>query len=229
MQYQLNISIDQAGVQQIYAQGQAITIVKSVVSAPLGTGNLPVAWLNFKPLEENQVTWIENYNIYASTTSLTAGATIQQTSVTGAPVQTAWTYTFQDGVFTGAAGGSASTFNMMNEQGGIYTCGLSQQATINGATVDAPLNAIPVGNNESATFTPEETVSIFLANSVNNGVVLSQVASNALTVTLSSQNPAAKIGFTDSTNTFFLPSSSSIVSPAQFAAMLHSARSHAPA
>ncbi len=89
MQYQLNISIDQPGCQQIYKANQAITIVKSVVANPLASGNLPVAWINFQPLEENSVIWVENYNIYATTTSLTAGATIVQTSVTGAPVQTA--------------------------------------------------------------------------------------------------------------------------------------------
>jgi hypothetical protein len=223
MQYQLNISIDQPGCQQIYKANQAITIVKSVVANPLASGNLPVAWINFQPLEENSVTWVENYNIYATTTALTAGATIVQTSVTGAPVQTGWLYTFAEGGFTGASGGAAGTFNMQNEQGGMLNFGLSQQAMANNVPVNAPLNSIPVGNDESASFTPEETVSIFLANSVNNGVVLSQVASNALVVTLSSQNAIANIGFTDSNNTFYLQAPAS-ESPADYSRLLRSAR-----
>ncbi|HEY1475993.1 MAG TPA: hypothetical protein VGF53_18140 [Pseudolabrys sp.] len=228
MQYQLNISIDSAGVQQIYNQNQAITIVKSVVSAPLNTGNLPVAWINFQPLEENTVTWIENYNMYASTSSVVAGATIQQTSVTNAPVQTGWLYTFEDGVFTGASGGAAGTLNMLNSQGSQFTFGLSQSATVNNVAINAPLNAVPVGNNENCSFTPEENVSIFLSNVVNNGVVLSQVASNALPVTLTSQSPIANIGFTDSSNTFYLVTASA-ESPAAFARMLRSTRSRARA
>lgn len=224
MLYQLNISIDQAGCQQIYAANQAITIVKSVVANPLSSGNLPVAWINFQPLEENSVSWIENYNMYATTTTLSAGATIVQTSVTGAPVQPSWLYTFEDGVFTGASGGAAGTFNMLNEQGGMLNFGLSQSATVNNVTINAPLNAIPVGNNENASFTPEENVSIFLSNSVNNGVVLSQVAGNALAVTLSSQNPTANIGFTDATNTFYLQAAAA-EGPADFARLLRSTRS----
>ncbi len=102
--------------------------------------------------------------------------------------------------------------------------GLSQQAMVNNVPVNAPLNSIPVGNDESATFTPEETVSIFLANSVNNGVVLSQVASNALVVTLSSQNAIANIGFTESSsNTFYLQAPASEL-PADYARLLRSAR-----
>jgi hypothetical protein len=204
MQYQLNINIDNAGLNQIYNAGQAVTLVKSVVANPLGSGNLPIAWVTFQPLEVNLVSWIENYNIYATTTSLVAGATIVQTSVTGAPVLTGWMYTFAEGQFTGAVGGSASTYNMTNEQQGMFNFGLSQQALVNGTQVMAPLNAIPVLNNEQATFTPEESVSIFLSTSTNNGVVLSQVAGNALPVTLTSQNPTANIGFTDSTNSFYL-------------------------
>lgn len=204
MQYQLNISIDSNGLNQIYAANQAVTIVKSVVANPLAAGNLPIAWIAFQPFLQNSVSWIENYNIYATTTQLMAGATIVQTSITGAPVQTGWTYTFAQGQFTGATGGAAGTYTVTNEQGGMFNFGLSQQATVNNVVINAPLNAIPILNNESASFTPEENVSIFLSNTVNNGVVLSQVASNALTVTLTSQNATVNIGFTDSTNTFYL-------------------------
>jgi len=221
MQYGLNISIDSTGLSRIYSSGQAVTIVKSVVSNPVSTGNLPVAWISFQPLQENAVTWVENYNIYATTTLLSAGATIVQTSVTGTPVQTGWTYTFGQGQFTGATGGSTLTFNMSNQQQGSFNFGLSQQATVNNITINAPLNAIPVLYNEGATFTPQENVSIFLSNSVNNGVVLSQVASNALSVTLTSQNPTANIAFNDANNTFYLVGQTAMTSEA-FAMRLQS-------
>ena len=219
MQYGLNISIDSTALQQIYAAGQAVTLVKSVVSNPLSSGNLPVAWVSFSPLQENAVTWQETYNIYGTTTVLSAGATIVQTSVTSTPVQTGWIYTFAQGFFTGAQGGATGTYNMSNQQNGSFSFGLSQQAMVNNVMVNAPLNAIPVLYNEGASFTPEETVSIFLSNSVNNGVVLSQVASNALAVTLTSQNATANIGYNDATNTFYLESAAA-VTPAAFSQRL---------
>lgn len=224
MQYQLNIAIDNAGLHQIYAAGQAVTIVKSVVTSPLASGNLPIGWINFQPLEENSITWMENYSIYATTTALNAGATIVQTSATAPGIQTGWMYTFKQGQFTGAAGGGAKTFNMTNQQGGMFNFGLAQQAMVNNVPVNAPLNAVPVLNNETASFTPEEKVSIFLSNSVNNGVVLSQVAGSALSVTLTSQSPAANIGFTDSNNTFHLQTSQS-QTPDGYAQLLRSTRS----
>jgi len=200
MQYQINISIDDAGLQSIYAANQYVTLVKSIVSNPLP--NLPIAWLAFQPLEGNQVVWIENYYLYATTSVLQSGATITMTSQTGSAAQLGWIYTFQQGIFTGAQG-SGSTFNVSDEMQGSFSFGLAQAATVNNVSTIAPLNAVPVLYNEQASFTPQETISVFLSSYSNNGTVISQVASNALVVTLSSQSPTANLGFNDSTNTFY--------------------------
>lgn len=204
MQYQLSINIDSAGLANIYAANQYITIVKSVTANPLQSGNLPVAWISFQPFQSNIVTWVETYNIYATVSSLQSGATIKQTSVTDVPVQTGMTYTLAEGSFSSASGGGSGVFTCANQQAPMLNFGLSQEAVINGVTVNAPLNAVPILYDESASFTPIENVSIFLSNIVNNGVVLSQIASNALPVTLTSQTPTATIGFADASNTFFL-------------------------
>ena len=204
MQYQINIAIDDAGLQKIYAAAQSVTLVKSIVANPVVSGNLPVVWLAFQPLEENQITWIENYNLYATTTVLLSGTTIMMTSQTQAPVQPGWLYTFEQGQFSGASG-TGSTFNLANQMAsGSFNFGLAQQATVNNVSTLAPLNAQPVLYNEQASFTPIETISIFLSSYSNNGVVISQVASNALTVQLTSQSPIASVGFNDATNTFYL-------------------------
>ncbi|RQS11956.1 hypothetical protein DIE07_10255 [Burkholderia sp. Bp9002] len=204
MNYQISISIDNAGLDTIYNSGLYVTLVKSVVAQPLAQGNLPIAWIAFQPLQQNQITWQEQYTMYASTTVLQAGATIQMTSQSTAPVQTGWLYTFQNGQFNGASGGGASTFNLQNEQQGNFSFGLAQTAIVNNVQVNAPLNAVSVPYNMSATFTPQEQLSLFLASYSNNGSVISQVASNALVITLSSQNPYASVGFNDATNTFYL-------------------------
>jgi hypothetical protein len=208
MQYQVNLSIDNAGLQSIYAAGQSVTFVKSVVSNPVAGGNLPIAWLTFQPFQSNQVIWIENYSLYASTTMLQSGATINMTSTTMGPAQLGWLYSFQNGIFTGQSG-SGSTFNTANQANSpsILNFGLAQTANVNGVSVTAPLNAVPVLYNQQATFTPLEQISIFLSSYQNNGVVISQVAGNALNVTLSSQNPTANVGFNDATNSFYLQSS----------------------
>ncbi|HVG34217.1 MAG TPA: hypothetical protein VM911_14095, partial [Pyrinomonadaceae bacterium] len=108
------------------------------------------------------------------------------------------------GQFTGAAGGGQGTFNVSDQMTGAnFNFGLAQQATINNVTTLAPLNAVPVLYNEGASFTPQENISIFLSSSSNNGTVISQVASTALVVTLTSQQPTANVGFNDADNTFY--------------------------
>ncbi|MBV8299074.1 MAG: hypothetical protein JO083_05980 [Candidatus Eremiobacteraeota bacterium] len=221
MQYQLTIDIDPQGVQNIYNSGQTITIVKSVNSSPLQSGNLPVAWIAFQPLETNVVTWEENYSIYATTTQLQSGATIQMSSTTSGSVQQGWLYTLAGGIFTGTTGGGATTFNAGNAMSQHpFSFGLAQQTFINNVATTAPLNAIPVLYNESVSFTPLETISLFLSSYSNNGVVISQVAGNALVVTLSSQTPSAAIGFNDATNSFFQQSTAKLLDAYDFAKRL---------
>lgn len=204
MQYQLNFAIDSAGVTQIHNNAQYITLVKNVTSNPLATGNLQVAWVSFQPFMNNQVTWVQNYYIYATTTQLQSGVQIIMTSQTVQPAQLGPIYDFSGGVFTTTIQGSANTFNVQNDYGQSLTFGLAQQATINGTSVMAPLNATPIGNAQQGTFTPIETVSIYLSSYSNNGVVISQVAGSALVVQLTSQQPVANIGFNDAQNSFYL-------------------------
>ncbi|WP_394822971.1 hypothetical protein [Pendulispora albinea] len=226
MQYQLNIDISSKGLSNIYDSGQTVTLVKSVVTDPLSGGNLPVAWLAFQPLQSNQVTWMVTYYMYATTTVIQSGATIKMTSKTDTPVQAGWTYPFAQGQF-GSVSGTGSTYNVENQSAqGKYQFGLAQQALVNNVQTIAPLNAVPVLYNESATFTPKENISIFLSGATDNGSVISQVSSKALAVTLTSQNPVANIGFNDTTNTFYLVGQS-LQSPAEFAKRLVTS-SHEP-
>ena len=220
MQYQLNIAIDSNGLNAIYQAGLAVTLVKSVVASPLVQGNLPIAWVEFQPFQNNLVSWIENYHAYATTTTVQSGATIFMTSQTSTPVQTGWTYSFAQGQFSAAQGGAVGVYTVHNNTpGSTFSFGLAQQASINNVTTFAPLNAQPVPFNMDATFTPQEIISIFLSSYVNNGVVISQVASNALTVTLTSQHPTASIGYNDQQNSFYLIGQS-LVTPHEHALCL---------
>ncbi|HKS29528.1 MAG TPA: hypothetical protein VJS44_16995 [Pyrinomonadaceae bacterium] len=202
MDYEINISIDSQGLKQIYGAGQSVTLVKSIVSNPATTN--PIAWISFQPLQENQVSWQVDYYIYGTTTVLQSGATIIMTSQTDTPVQRGWTYTFAQGMFTGGSG-TGTSFNVLNNTPtGSFNFGLAQQATVNNVKTIAPLNAAPVLYNQTGAFTPQEIVSIFLSSYSNNGTVITNVAGNALAVTLSSSAPTANVAFNDATNTFYL-------------------------
>ncbi len=200
MIYTLNFTIDQAGVNAINGAQQFVTIVKSNLSgAPVDN---PVAWLAIKPMETITVTWEEQYVIYASQTQVSNGAVITMSSQT-ADVIDGWLYTLSPNLtFTGAENNSPGSFEMLNKAGVNLTGGLAQTGTINGKSVTAPLNAVGVLNTETASFEPLETVSIFVSSYQNNGCVISDVASNAYVVTLSSASPTANIGYDDTNNVF---------------------------
>jgi hypothetical protein len=219
--YGINVTINEEGLQYIYSNDLYVTVVRNAqVDRP--AGDLPIAWLAFQPLANNQITWGESYYLYATTTPLENGATIAMTSQTGQPAQLGWTYTFAQGIFTGASG-TGVTFNVNNQMSSpALSFGLAQSATVNNTATFSPLNAIPVLDNEIASFTPDETVTIFLSRYSTPGTVMSQIPSGALTFSLSSQSPTATLGFNDSTNTFYLISggSSAVASPFHFAKSL---------
>jgi hypothetical protein len=213
MQYSVDITIDENDLDKIYGANQSVTFVKSVnqfVGANVSSYDdycCPVAWLAFQPLESNNVSWIENYYMYASTTVLQSGAAIKMNSQTTSAVQIGWLYTFASGMFTGASSGGEEpdAFNLYN---GMTTpqfnFGLAQHASVNNIQVFAPLNAVPVLYNQDAIFTPMETVSIFLSSCSANGTVIPIIPSNALTFTLTPQNPSANVGFNDNNNEFYI-------------------------
>lgn len=210
--YSLTMNIDAAGLSAIYHAAQRVTLVKSVGSSPSN-----VAWVSFDPFQTNTVTWTENYVIYGTTSSVEAGASLVMTSQSAGPAQTGLLYVFQNGQFTVAPGGEPGSFNVENEQANGINFGLGQTAKINGTSVLAPLNAVMVNENQTASFTPIETVSVYLTSIENNGVVISRVASNALVVTLTSQSPSATLGFDDTSNTFFITGSGSNLTHADIA------------
>jgi hypothetical protein len=212
MRYELDISIDENAVSSIVQAMQAVTIVKVVTSIVMTAdgskttttqGYLPVAWLEFQPFETNTVTWTETYQIYASNTVLVAGTPLQQLS--NAQVQLGMMYTFETNTFNESSCDQSATYNLKNAQGTKFNFGLSQQAIVNGSqSAFAPLNAIPVLNNQQATFSPIDTVYIFLSTYCGDGVVISGAPGQALAVTLTPQTPVAKIAFNETTNTFYL-------------------------
>lgn len=210
MSFEIDLKIDDIGLQNIASTGQSVTVVQSVISSADGPpAPLPVAWLAFMPLEQNTIKWDQSYFIYATTTLSQAGAQINLISQTQSPVQPGILNTLENGFFSSAPGGIPPTsFDASNQESGfpILGFGLAQQATMNNgvALPLSPLNMVPVLFNEQVSFIAEVTLSIFLSTAQNNGTVLSSIASGALQFTLTSANPTISLGFDDTTNTFFV-------------------------
>lgn len=203
MNYGLNIIIDSDSTERINRNNQKVTIVKQTNSS-IQTAN-SVAWLTFAPYQDNEVTWEEQYGVYATKTELQNGAVIRKTSDREAT--DSYLYTFKNNVFDGGTSGKISTgiFGVENESGdNEVKFGLTQMANVNGTIVTSPLNIMPVMNNQTGTFEPIETVYIFLSSSENNGTVISNVFSKSCTVTLTGSKPTAKIGFNAQSNQFFV-------------------------
>lgn len=63
--YGINLTINAEGLQYIYSNDLYVTVVRDA-QANRPAGDLPVAWLAFQPLENNQITWGESYYLYAT-------------------------------------------------------------------------------------------------------------------------------------------------------------------
>ena len=85
----------------------------------------------------------------------------------------------------------------------MVTAGLVQAAAVNGSSLAAPMCAVPILYNQSGAFTPIETIQVFTSFYANNGMVISSVAGNALTIQYTT-NTTASIKYNDQTNTFIL-------------------------
>lgn len=85
----------------------------------------------------------------------------------------------------------------------MVTAGLVQAAIVNGMDVSSPTCAVEILYNQAADFIPVETVMVYTSSYSDNGIVISSVAGNALTVTYTTSNTAS-IRYDDQTNQFIM-------------------------
>jgi len=196
MQFQVNISISDRGLQEIYSSGKSVALVQ-------GTQDTPIIWLIFQPFQANQVIWSGLYSIYATGTALTPGNVVFMNSITDGPAQLGRLYNFQNGIFT-ATQGTAEGYSVANltSSPDVLNFGLAQAANVNGVSVLSPLIATPVHFNQMASFTPSSAFSIFLTSYSNNGVIASQVPGNALQIRLEQGQTRVNVGFDDGSMSF---------------------------
>ena len=215
MQFQLNITISSAGLTQIINAGQSVTIVRTTSAFVMTSANLEkavaltpswsVAWLAFQPYANNIITWTDACNLFASTTTAALNEIITVSASTTA-AQAGQTWTFSQGQFSLATTGSGASYFATNQASNGLSFGLLAAASVNETSVNAPLNLQAVLYNQTATFTPTESVTIFLSTAAGNGAVIPYIGSAGLTVPVTSGTPV-NIGFNDNTNEFYVSGS----------------------
>lgn len=181
-EYKLNLRISKEDLELINGAGKRVVLVKENGEGSFLSGSEfidDVAWVTFQLWELNNVTWQEEYYVYASDVEKQSGAVIEKASYEEAEP-------FDKGYF------SASQFNgeahptayfIKNGYDKPETFELAQTVKVGKQVYEAnPINAMTVFNNEQAYFIPSEKVKVFLAARAENGKVISIAQSQALLV-----------------------------------------------
>lgn len=180
--YKLNINFTEEALKIIYAAHQKLALTKAVA----GNMGKSVIWVATLPFERNAIEWKQNYMLYSSREEVQNGANIKKLSDTTAIDNVV--YDFSSAIFQNAKPSECvgvneyAVHNAMDHYESL-TFGLAQEVTVNGQTREGnPINALTLPYNHTAVMAPVEKVRIFLANSVDDGIVMSKQFSNAIEV-----------------------------------------------
>lgn len=180
--YKLNINFTEEALKVIYSAHQRVALTKAVQ----GNVGKSVIWVATLPFERNMIEWEENYMLYSSREEVQNGASIKKLSDTTAIDNVV--YEFDSAVFQNAKPSdcvSANEYAVHNAMDNYesLTFGLAQEVKVNGQTKKGnPINALTLPYNHTAVMAPVEKVRVFLANSVDDGIVMSKQFSNAIEV-----------------------------------------------
>lgn len=180
--YKLNINFTDEALKVIYSANQRVALTKAVQ----GNVGKAVIWVATLPFERNMIEWEENYMLYSSREEVQNGASIKKLSDTTAIDNVV--YEFDSAVFQNAKPSECvsvneyAVHNTMDSYESL-TFGLAQEVKVNGQTKEGnPINALTLPYNHTAVMAPVEKVRVFLANSVDDGIVMSKQFSNAIEV-----------------------------------------------
>lgn len=180
--FKLNINFTEEALKVIYKAHQKLAITKAVE----GNVGKAVIWVATLPFKSNVVEWAQNYMLYSSREEVMNGASIKKLSDTVAIDNVV--YDFDSAVFQNAKPSECvgvneyAVHNAMDSYDSL-TFGLAQEVVVNGQTKQGnPINALTLPYNHTAVMAPVEKVRIFLANSVDDGIVMSKQFSNAIEV-----------------------------------------------
>lgn len=202
--YDVNISIDNDSLDTMLSANEHVTIVKANEGA-----SLQVVWLAIDPEQNIDVSWQIQYEIYQSRTILRPDATI----ITSAQTKSAspgkiYKYLtaghFDPGTADPDNPNAYGAYNDDNRhKNAQMTFGLVQAALVGGGGQTGPINAQLVPYAQTARFTPVERVLLYVSGITNNGVVISEVSSQALEIDLT-EKPSQKAVWSPDEGKFIL-------------------------
>lgn len=202
--FSISTTFTQQDLERFYASGSNVIVAK-----PTGGSQPNVAWVVYRPLINNTLSWEENYGIYASNADVQNGARLSQMSSTPFPAVPSMLYTMQpSGSITGPnSGGSPNTYSILNSYNnlpkGFITMGLYQNASLDGSPIKGnAVSAAPVIYNSTANMTPLTTVYLWLQSQVLSNTVVTTVTSPMTRVTLSGSSPVAALQYNADSGTF---------------------------
>lgn len=211
--YTLNTTFTDQDLQRFLASGSNVVVAK-----PNAGGTPNVAWVVFRPLLGNSMSWEDEYGIYASNVELTsAGARLNQMSWTPYPAEDANTYELSPaGSFVGPIGpgpkGSYKATNLYdNLPKGYLTFGLYQRSEVNGNQMgNNAVSAAPVIYNSDATITPFTTIYLWIQSQVVSNSVLTVVTSPQTKVTFGGNVTDISLVYDASSGLFRKPSNTEL-------------------
>eukprot|EP01132_Coremiostelium_polycephalum_P004089 gene4089-5117_t len=174
--YNLTVLIDKKGLQILSLAKEQVTIVKHFSDYD---NDSKVVWIAFKPFQNNSVTWEEEYGVYASSTTIVNGATIERLSTRDSVLPDNEYPFLPAGYFGDQDGNNVNGYGIVNQYSETLTFGLCQKGLVNGEEVISELNAVSVPANEQVVFTPSVSLSIFAAAHIDSGSVISYISSKS--------------------------------------------------
>jgi hypothetical protein len=206
--FTLKTGFTSADLERFYASGTNIVVAK-----PSGGGAPNVAWIVYRPLIKNEITWEENYGIYASNVDITNGAILTQISQTPFPALSGEIYPFTAAGFFGPSsqGGMENTYSAVNDYNnlpkGYLTMGLFQNANVDGVFLSgSAVSAAPVIYKSTAVMTPFTTVYLWSQSQVKSNTVVTNVTSQMTRVDFSGSVTEVSLQYDPSSGKFILSS-----------------------
>jgi hypothetical protein len=197
--YSLNLNIDQSDLQNLMASGSKVVIGKQI-------GARNVAWIVFSPLSVNSVTWVEEYGIYASNTPLHDGATIVQMSNLPASPGTKYVLSASGTLTAQGAGAPAGSYSVSNQNyttGSSVTCGLSQNANVNGSQLNGnAASAAAVLLQTTTVISPSPSVVVWVQAGIQSSTVVTSVQAPQTQVSFAGGVTQASLAYDGNSGTF---------------------------
>jgi hypothetical protein len=197
--YNLNLNINQSDLENLTSSGSNIVIGKQI-------GAQNVAWIVFRPLSVNSVSWVEEYGIYVSNTPLQDGATIVQTSNIPASPGTKYALSASGTLIAQGGGAPAGCYSVSNQNyttGSSSTVGLSQSASVNGSQLKGnAASAATVLFQTTTVISPSPSVVVWIQAEIQSSTVVTSVQAPQTQVSFGGGVTQASLVYDGNSGTF---------------------------